>query len=262
MGLDKKGSGFGLQMSKIPTEVFLLLVEEMLPIYVKSTKDIYERRSLLKQLLLEEYPINYLLDIIIKAVNQGTRFRTLDCLKVVRAVLRNNTFGTKLDAQTVDKLFYLYKTFIGHRNGEIRACANMLVWSQCLEDEHISWLISHWHSSEHSLNRLLRYPQRHPLITQWATEIYKQGHLQDRTSEIIALLIEEKVPEFVTEDDEVIVWAIYYSRATDAVKQKLLMERFSVDSLESLWEVALRLKRPQIIDSMRASLREQIKAKE
>jgi hypothetical protein len=65
---------------------FLLLPEEFPPIFVKGTKDIYEHRSLLKQLLLADYALNYLLDIIVKAVEDGTRFRTLDCLRVIKAI--------------------------------------------------------------------------------------------------------------------------------------------------------------------------------
>ena len=93
---------------------FLLLPEQSLPLYIQSAKDIYERRSLLKQLLLNEYTLNYLMDIIIESVKSKSRIRTLDCLKVVRAILRNNPFDLELDNPTISKLFFLHQTFIFH----------------------------------------------------------------------------------------------------------------------------------------------------
>ncbi|MBU2609952.1 MAG: hypothetical protein KJ606_03250 [Chloroflexi bacterium] len=214
---------------------------------------------MLKQLLLGDYALNYLLDIVVKAVEDGVRFRTLDCLKVEKAILKNNPFGLELDSRTVGKLFYLYKTLISHKSEEIRACANLLIRFQCLSDDGVSWLISNWDRSEHLLNRLLRYPQKHPLITQWAKGIYQQGQLRDRQAEIVALLIDESIPSFVTEYEDTIIWAIYYSRVFDKIKQRLLMERFLVESLDSLWKVSVRLKYSAVIEFMRAKVREQSK---
>jgi len=51
---------------------FLLLPEQSLPLHIQSVKNIYERRYLLKQLLLSEDTINYLLDIIIEAINDSS----------------------------------------------------------------------------------------------------------------------------------------------------------------------------------------------
>jgi hypothetical protein len=47
---------------------FVLLPERSLPRYIQSAKDIYKYRNLLKQLLLSEYTLNYLLDIVIASV--------------------------------------------------------------------------------------------------------------------------------------------------------------------------------------------------
>ena len=236
---------------------FLLLPEEFLPIYVRDTKDIYEHRSLLKQLLLSDYALNYLLDIIIKAIDDGARFRKLDCLKVTKAILKNNPLGHVLDSRTVSKLFFLYKTFILHRSEEIRACANLLIRFQCLSENEVAWLVYNWDKSEHSLNRLLRYPKKHSLITQWAKGMYQQGQVRNRMAEVVALLIDDSIPSFVTENEDTIIWAIYYSRVTDEVKQRLLKERFSVESLNALWKVSVRLRYPEVIEFMRAKVRKQ-----
>jgi hypothetical protein len=236
---------------------FVLLPEQSLPRYIHSTKDIYEHRSLLKQLLLNEYTLNYLLDIVIASVKNKTRIRTLDCLRVIRAVLRNNSFGLKISNETISKLFFLHQTFIFHKNEQVCACANVLVKSQRLDDESIAWVISNWEKSDHLKNRLLRYPENHPLINQWATEIYQSGKMQDRKSEIIGILISENIPAFVSESRSSLIWAIYYSKVPNEIKQKLLIENFSMESIESLWEVAIRLKFSKVIEFMQKKVRDQ-----
>ncbi len=235
---------------------FILLPEEFLPEYIQNTRDIYLHRSLLKQLLLSEFVLNHLLDILVKAVENGVRFRTLDCLKVIKVILKNNPYGLELESQTVTKLFYLYKSYVFHKNEEVQACANLLIRFQRLNDDQINWLISTWDRSEHSLNRLLRYPQRNPLITHWAKDRYQHRELLERCAELIALLIDEGIPDFAREDNETIVWAIYYSRASDEIKQRLLRERFSIESLDALREVSVRLRYPAVIEFMRSKLRE------
>jgi len=236
---------------------FLLLPEQSLPLHIQNAKDIYEHRNLLKQLLLSEYTINYLMDIIIESVNSKLRFRTLDCLRVIRAILRNNPFRVELGNLTISKLFFLHQAFILHKNEEVRACANVLVMSQCLDDESIKWIIANWEKSDHLLNRLLRYPTKNSLITQWAKEVYQGGTLKGRNSEVIALLIDENIPPYVKENSSTIVWSIYYSRISSETKQRLLMENFTTESADSLWKVATRLKYSDVIQFMRKKILEQ-----
>jgi hypothetical protein len=237
----------------------LLLPEKYLPTNVRDAKDIYENRSVLKQLLLSDYALNYLLDILLKEIDGGIRIRTLECLKVIKAIIRNNPLNHKIDDKTVCKLFYLYKTYAFHKSEEIRACANMLIRLQCLDSASIGWLISNWDKSEHIINRLLRYPEKHPLISEWAKGIYQQGQLPDRKSEVIALFIDESIPSFVKEDNAAIIWAIYYSQISDEIKQRLLMERFSIENLDTLWDVSVRLRYSTVIDFMRTRVFEQFK---
>ncbi len=236
---------------------FVLLPEQSLPRYIHSTKDIYQHRSLLKQLLLSEYTLNYLLDIVIASVKNKSRIRTLDCLRVLRAVLRNNPFGIEISNEAISKLFCLHQKFIFHKNEQVCACANMLVKSQRLDDESIAWVIANWEKSDHLLNRLLRYPENHHLIIQWATEIYQSGKLRDRKSEIIGILIGENIPAYVRESSSSIIWAIYYSKVPDEIKQKLLIENCTMESIEPLWKVAIRLKLSRVIEFMQKKVREQ-----
>ena len=235
---------------------FLLLPEQSLPCYIHNARDVYEHRSLLMQLLFSEYTVNYLTDVIIASVKSKSRFRTLDCLRVIRAVLRNNPFDLGLASSTISKLFYLHQTFIFHRNEQVRACANMLVKSQRLDDESIEWIIANSNKSAHLLNRLLRYPTKNSQITQWAKQIYQSGKLKSRISEVIALLIDENVPPYVKENRSTLVWSIYHARISDETKQTLLMENYTSESADALWKVATKLKYSQVLDYMRQKVRE------
>jgi hypothetical protein len=236
---------------------FLLLPEKHLPEYIKDVKDIYDNRTLLKRMAVSEYSLNYLLDILIPAVEGNVRFRRLDCLKVIKTILRNNPFGLELSDHTTNRLFYLYRIFISHKNDEVRRCVNDFVRSRCLDDASIEWLVSHWDQSEHSTNRLLRYPQSHPRITEWAKNIYQQGQLRDRRSEVIALLIDDSVPSYVSESRNTIIWAIYRARVTDETKQKLLIQYVSHENLGAMWQVATRLGYSDVVDFMRKKIAEE-----
>ena len=94
--------------------------------------------------------------------------------------------------------------------------------------------------------------------TEWAKGVYQQGQLRGRRAEIVSLMIDEDIPPFVTEDEDTIVWAIYYARVSDGTKQRLLMERFSVETFDSLWQVSLKLRYSVVIENMRAKVREQL----
>jgi hypothetical protein len=75
-----------------PDATFLLLPDLWLPKYVLSPADIYKHRRLLRQLLVNEDVLNHLLTILTTTVQSGGRFRTLSCLRVIRAILKNNPF--------------------------------------------------------------------------------------------------------------------------------------------------------------------------
>jgi hypothetical protein len=172
-------------------------------------------------------------------------------LKVIRAILRNNPLDKNLDDQIILKLFFLFKNYIFHKNEETQACANNLLRFQCLDDESIKWLISNWEKSDHIQNRLLRYPKQNPIIFDWAKKIYQEGLLRERVSEVVGLLINDSVPYYVKENNDTLIWAIYYARVPNEVKERLLIERFSMEYLNSLWKVAVRLRSSLVIDYMR-----------
>jgi hypothetical protein len=232
-----------------------LFPEKFLPLSIRNVKGIYDNRYLLKQLLPNDFSINYILDLIIEAVEKNQRLRTLECLKVIKNILRNNPFLYVPDSNTVSKLFLLFKRFVFHKNDDICSCVNMLIWNRYLKNEEVYWLISNWQRSEHILNRILRYPEINPLIVEWAKDNYQANELTDRKTELSAILIEDKESPFVNKIDEMAIWAIYYSRLPDEAKQNKLIENYSEITSSAIWEVARRLAFQNVIEYMKTKVK-------
>lgn len=229
--------------------LMLFSPEKYLPRYIQTASDIFENRALLRKLPCNRYTLNHLLGIIVETVEGGRRFRTLDCLKVIRDVVRSKPVELELDSDTLARLFYLYKRFVFHSNEDVQWCVSIFIKSQLLDDDSIHWLISNYRKSNHVVNRLLRYPAGRPLIVKWAADVYKRGELRHRKSEVIGLLITDHIPSFVREDNNTsIIWAIYYARTSDEIKQQLLMKYFSFESLDAILEVCIRLHYPRVIE--------------
>lgn len=102
---------------------------------------------------------------------------------------------------------------------------------------------------------MLRYPEPHRLLRQWATSVYQNKQHSDRQSEVIALLIEEEIPSFVdTTDRSKILWAIFYAKVNTDNRKKLLMRFWDLKSLDDLVEICSRLKLPDVLDFARHQL--------
>ncbi len=237
----------------------LLFPDKWLPYYIKDKKGIYEYRRILKQLLLNKYTIYYLLHLGLRNTDDKTQYRILTFLKVIRAILKNNPFGDTTDCQTNNQLFELFKVYVFHKNKEIASNVNVLLIGKSLEDKNVRWLILKWSHSEHIVNRLLRYPEKNPMIAKWARRMLVGGQLKERESELIARLIDENARPFPNKDHDALIWAIYYSHISDVEKQELLIESFSFESLDAIWEVALRLRLREVVEYMRMRVSEKAK---
>jgi hypothetical protein len=228
--------------------------EKYLPKHVMTVQDIYVKREFVRELPCNDYTLNYLLDILIQAIEKKKRFRTLYCLKAIRWTIRNKPDDGALSDLVVEKLFFIYKNFINDHREDVQWCVSAFIMSQPLSEENIRWLISNYQDSIHLVNRLLRYPTKNQLIVNWAESIYQKNELRDRKSEVIALLIDEEVPSYVKENSDCIIWAIYHAKVSDGVKQQMLKEHFSIESIDAFIEVCNRLKYPSVLEFALAQL--------
>ena len=210
--------------------------------YVRSVKDIYQHRYYLKILPSIDSVIQPLAGFILDALENELRFRQFDCLKVIRAIVRDE-HDPELSPETISLLFRLYRHYIYDSRDEIQWCVSSFLRGRQLLDSEVLWIISNWQESKHFINRILRYPVVHQRIIKWAKARYRAGDLADRKSELIGLLISDSIPSSVArETQETLIWAIYYSRAKEREKAQLLDSLFSTQYAESFIEVCVRLR--------------------
>lgn len=246
-------------VEQIEKELMIISPEEYLPKYVSSLQDIYDYRSYLKQLPYNDFVVNYLVDFVLEGIQQNKRFRKLDCLKVIRKIIRYQN-EPKLKSQTVSKLFKIFKHYIYHKNEEVQNCVNSLLIDRKLLDSELHWIIENYTKSEHFLNRLLRYPNHHNLLEKWANTMYLSEKLTERKAEIIALLIQDKIPEIVQKEHiDTLIWSVYYAKVPLKIKATLLEELFLQEelncyTLNSLIDICKRLNLELVLKNVRNKL--------
>ena len=107
---------------------------------VQSPKDIYELRSTLKYAQYSENIVRHLAYILVNAVDSGARFRQFDCLKVLRAIVKDQT-EPQLSPETTSLLFRLYKHYIFHHREEVRWCVSAILRGRVLAELELDWLL-------------------------------------------------------------------------------------------------------------------------
>ena len=139
------------------------------------------------------------------------------------------------------KLFYLYKCFIFSENEEIQWAVSIFIKDVVLDNADVLWLIDNHDESEHIINRLLRYPVYNTEISKWAERVYKNGDLLNRQSEVIAILISDEVPDYISVSSDVLMWAIYHSKCDNTLKEQLILSHLDFAEYAVALEVAQRL---------------------
>lgn len=231
-------------------EQYLVLLEpsEALPKLVKSARDIYEYRFVLKHLPASDGTIGHLARIVLNAIEARKRTRKVECLKVLRAIVRNADGIPNFEFETIRLLFQIYKSLIFDIPEEGQWAASVLIKGQVLDDEGIQWLIQNYRRSTHLVNRLLLYPQYHPMIAVWAEAVYKAHELPDREAEVVALLIQKDIPAFVSRADvNLLLKAVSRARITALEKETLLTGLARAENFDTLLDIALQLRMPSLI---------------
>lgn len=124
---------------QIELNLMLFFPDDYVPTFVANIQDLHRHRSFLKQISYTPFSFNFLLDIVLEAVRSRSRFRTLDCLRVLKGIKRDRLAqGEVLPPETLDKLFELYQKFVTHHNEEIRWAVNVLLKDQILRDWQLS----------------------------------------------------------------------------------------------------------------------------
>ncbi len=238
--------------SKEEFERYLMIFEpdEYLPKFVKSTHDIYQHKSVLKQLPCTDFVMGYLAYIVLDDIRIAKRFRRADCLKVLRDIIRNNETTPRFSQKTTRVLFQIYQALIFKVPDDTKWAVSVLIKGQTLGESEIQWLIENYWKSVHILNRLLLYPEPNPLIEAWAECVYKANEFPDREAEIVALLIHNDIPAYVRCKNELKLEAIARARISDSVKEALIKEFACLNTSDIVRDLALRLRRPSLIQHL------------
>lgn len=207
-----------------------------------STSDIYQNRALLKQIPYNQKVIGHLAKLIRHDLEHMRRFRIFDCLSVLRSIIASNYFDRPLPEPIVSDLFAIYRALILTAREKVQWRLSRILRGQILALEAVQWLLEHWDESEHIINRLLRYPVTNSSIQKWAINCYQNNRLPNRKSEILALLIEEDIPDFLKhEPPDSLAWGIFYSRVSKVRKVQLISDLVNRMSSPVLVDLAKRL---------------------
>lgn len=219
---------------------------------IASVDDIFVNRYHIRDAKCSVDDLKQLLDLVITALDQRRRFRQLDCLKVLKRIIRVWPPDDRFPADITDRLFRLYKHYIFSANKDVQWAVSVMLKGQALRDKQVQWLIGHYQDSSHILNRLLRYPRRHQNISSWARKILADASaFPERRSELLGLLIDGSLPSAASdESSKVVAWAIYHSAASNPAKTKLLKKVVDPDNFWDVVDIAERSNFPDVIEHL------------
>jgi hypothetical protein len=228
----------------------LLEPGDLLAKHCTSTRDIYENRRFLKDLPYEEWIVRRIAEIITDSIDKKKRFRQLDCLKVMRSLVKDKNFPP-LSKETTSLLFRIYQHYIFCGKDSYEWCASTLLRGRNLADEEIEWMIENWDQSVHLVNRLLRYPSSNSKISEWAKQRYLNSELLDRKSEVMACFIDDDFSMLCDkEHPRPIIWAIYYANLSIEQKESMLNTLAGLYREPELIEVSSRLQLAKPLKTM------------
>lgn len=225
--------------------------EKFLTRYVRDVRGIYHCRFVVRGFIGSNEIISYIANIIVGAIEAGERMRTLDCLKVLKSLVKQNaTSELELQSDTIDKLFRIYQEFIFRDNEEVQWCVSVFLKDRPLSEDAIDWLIDNESKSDHIVNRLLLYPiPSDPKILSWAQKVYEEDALPDRRSEIIAILLSACDANDLASDNDPneFLWGVFKSHLPYRDKVALLKKHCCLEAFGSVVDIASRLKSPDIL---------------
>lgn len=222
---------------------------------IKTIRDLYEHRMPLKTFIGTDPIVSHIAGIIVTAIDNRIRMRTLDCLRVLRAVVKSGP-PTALKPSTVAMLFRIYQQFIFQNNENVQWCVSVILKGKILSDAAINWLVQNSNRSEHIINRLLLYPEPHPKIKEWAKRVYGEDSLRPRRSEVMALLMtRNRADHFArTNDLNTFAWAVFKSHLESPQKIAILGKYSTFETFASVIEIAYRLKSRELLQQLLANL--------
>lgn len=175
-------------------------------------KDFLKVRDFLPYYRFNQNVFNSLLDLTIDLWFTEKRINRISLLNSLYRygfnVVRGKGFmdsvdrSTKMPPEVNKQAFFLFKNCFEHKCSlsqsqleDAKQICNRILFNASLVDKDISWLSDNVEKSNMVLNRILRYPQKSSIISNWARKYYTYDEYRIRRSEIASWLIDEN-PSF------------------------------------------------------------------
>ena len=222
--------------------------ERVLPFLAPNIKSAYANRRYLRLAPCTDFVVSSLARLIIEAAASKVRFRVYECLRTIKLILRGAQSSDSLSVETKALLFSLYRLYVFSPKEETQWCISTYLKDRELEPQQIQWLIDNVDRSVHLLNRLIKYPTPNQLVEKWASSALEANTYPNRTAEIAGLLIKAGFPRPLSGiPANTLLWAAYFSKASVAQKEKMILQAVTPESAESALEIALRLRLPNVL---------------
>jgi hypothetical protein len=202
---------------------------------IQDYSSILRFRDYLKNSKPDKQLLTILLDMVLLKIERGQRFQKILLLKLIL----NHLSCGDIDAVILSKVFRIYQQLIVGEPDEVCWKLSKLIKDRELSSEQVDWLLVNYETSEHILNRILRYPVKNKAISLWAETAINNEELINRRAEIIGLILNFR-PKYRHKDHQALAWGIYYSKLTDQEKQELLDRHFYADNLRELLKICER----------------------
>ncbi len=180
---------------------------------IKSYKDFLVVRDFLPFYQFNTNLLESLIDLACRSWHSEERISRTSLLTIIKRYIKNangesgsNSNRNKPISITIEvrlKLFKLFKfcfetpgRFSKKQTTETKGIANNLIMNLGLDPAAEKWLCENVDQSELILNRLLRYPTKSKVISQWARKAALSDTYRSRRAEVTSWLIDED-PELV-----------------------------------------------------------------
>jgi hypothetical protein len=214
---------------------------------VRSVGDVWKYRFELKRCGYNGQLLFRCATLVHEAYQRKLRFRTYECLRVLRAQVI--AAGNRpIAARTTRVLFEIYRGQIFTCNEKLQWILSRLIKGQHLDNSAIGWLLENWGRSNHVANRLLLYPGNNVQIAAWARSRLADGKLSERTSELVAILIPQAGSKvFESIPPVVAAWGVSKARISLRAKETALLGLIENLDAEIIVQIAERLSSHKLI---------------
>lgn len=216
---------------------------------INNYNDIIKFLKIIKYSNYSEELLNKILDIVCEKQKVGKKFKKNECITVINNIRKknNNIIQNKIMCR---KIFFLFQKNILLIKSEVIANRLSVALKNCLlDDNEIIWLINNYDKSNYILNRLLRYPVKSPIISEWLVK--NINIVPSRKGEIIGWIIDYD-SEYQDNDLKSFIWGVFYSRISAELKKQIIINFISnynlFDVIDDVIEVCKRLDFLEILE--------------